>query len=173
MQRWEVRAGDCFALRQVFQKSKGDVFTAPAVVQAWVPRQRVESALSGEGFGPIAKASWRDAPIGGGVTTDVPPATPYYTVTFLIGEPGRPAEGRFTLYCRTGSWLRIGMTPAAKCRRLATMLRNKAEQERDPEIRAEWKCIARGYLILANKFERSGSKDIIIPAIRGLDEKVI
>ena len=26
------------------------------------------------------------------------------------------------------------MTPAAKCRRLATMLRAKAEQERDPEV---------------------------------------
>jgi hypothetical protein len=35
------------------------------------------------------------------------------------------------------------MTPAA--RRLATMLRAKAEMERDPEIRAEWKYIARGY----------------------------
>jgi hypothetical protein len=40
------------------------------------------------------------------------------------------------------------MTPAAKCRRLATMLRAKAELERDPEIRVEWKCIARGYLII-------------------------
>jgi hypothetical protein len=65
------------------------------------------------------------------------------------------------------------MTPAAKCRRLATMLRAKADRERDPEARAEWKCIARGYLILANQFERSGSKDIILPTIRGLDEKVI
>ena len=35
------------------------------------------------------------------------------------------------------------MTPAAKCKRLATMLRVKAELERDPEIRAEWKCIPR------------------------------
>jgi hypothetical protein len=42
------------------------------------------------------------------------------------------------------------MTPAAKCRRLATMLRTKAELEHDPEVRAEWKVIARGYLILAN-----------------------
>ena len=41
------------------------------------------------------------------------------------------------------------MTPAAKCRRLATMLRAKAELERDPEIRVEWRCIARRYLILA------------------------
>ena len=46
------------------------------------------------------------------------------------------------------------MTPAAKCKRLATMLRAKAELERDPEIRAEWKCIARGYLILATLRER-------------------
>jgi hypothetical protein len=52
------------------------------------------------------------------------------------------------------------MSPAAKCRRLATMLRVKAERERDPEIRAEWKCIARGYLILANQFERDGCKEI-------------
>jgi hypothetical protein len=52
------------------------------------------------------------------------------------------------------------MTPAAKCKRLATMLRAKAELERDPEIRAEWKCIARGYLILANQIERNGSKEI-------------
>jgi hypothetical protein len=36
------------------------------------------------------------------------------------------------------------MTPAAKCKRLAAMLRAKADQERDPEIRAEWKYIARG-----------------------------
>ena len=52
------------------------------------------------------------------------------------------------------------MTPAAKCKRLATMLRAKSELERDPEIRAEWKCIARGYLILANQFERNGSMEI-------------
>jgi hypothetical protein len=32
-------------------------FFISAVVQAWVPRQRVESALAGEGFGPIAKAT--------------------------------------------------------------------------------------------------------------------
>jgi uncharacterized membrane protein YraQ (UPF0718 family)/YHS domain-containing protein len=32
-------------------------FFISAVVQAWVPRQRVESALSGEGFVPIAKAT--------------------------------------------------------------------------------------------------------------------
>ena len=66
------------------------------------------------------------------------------------------------------------MTPAAKCRRLATMLRAKAELERDPEIRAEWKCIARGYLILANQFERSGRKNISyasFPRLRDLDEE--
>jgi hypothetical protein len=67
------------------------------------------------------------------------------------------------------------MTPAAKCRRLATMLRAKAERERDPEVRAEWNVIARGYLILANQFERSGSKEIIyasFPRIRDIDEEV-
>ena len=66
------------------------------------------------------------------------------------------------------------MTPAAKCRRLATMLRAKAELERDPEIRAEWKCIARGYLILANQFERNGCKNIgyaSFSRIRDLDEE--
>jgi len=65
------------------------------------------------------------------------------------------------------------MTPAAKCRRLATMLRAKAEQERDPEVRAEWQHIARGYLILANQFERNGCKNMSyasFPRIR-LDEE--
>ena len=54
------------------------------------------------------------------------------------------------------------------------MLRAKAEQERDPEIRAEWKCIARGYLILANRFERDGCKSIghvSFPPIRDIDEE--
>jgi hypothetical protein len=58
------------------------------------------------------------------------------------------------------------MTPVAKCKRLATMLRAKADGERDPEIRAEWKCIARGYLVLANEIERNDSndsKEIIYP----------
>ena len=67
------------------------------------------------------------------------------------------------------------MTPAAKCRRLATMLRAKAELEHDPEVRVEWKCIARGYLILANQFERNSSKDISyasFPSIRDIDEEV-
>ncbi|MGA7165691.1 MAG: hypothetical protein WBX37_17330 [Pseudolabrys sp.] len=66
------------------------------------------------------------------------------------------------------------MTPAAKCKRLATMLRVKAELERDPEIRAEWKCIARGYLILANQIERNGSKEISYPLfarIHDIDEE--
>ena len=66
------------------------------------------------------------------------------------------------------------MTPAAKCRRLATMLRTKAELERDPEIRAEWKVIARGYLILANQFERDGCKEIryaSFPRICDIDEE--
>jgi hypothetical protein len=66
------------------------------------------------------------------------------------------------------------MTPAAKCRRLASMLRAKAEQERDPEVRVEWKCIARGYLILANQFERNGCKNISYTSfrrIRDLDEE--
>ena len=69
------------------------------------------------------------------------------------------------------------MTPAAKCKRLATMLRAKADGERDPEIRAEWKCIARGYLVLANEIERNDSndsKEIIYPPfarIRDIDEE--
>ena len=66
------------------------------------------------------------------------------------------------------------MTPAAKCRRLATMLRVKAELERDPEVRAEWKVIARGYLILANQFDRDGCQDIAyasFPRIRDFDEE--
>src|SRR5512132_213090 len=32
-------------------------FAISAVVQAWVPRERIESALAGEGFAPIAKAT--------------------------------------------------------------------------------------------------------------------
>jgi uncharacterized protein len=32
-------------------------FAISAVVQAWVPRERIENALSGEGIGPIAKAT--------------------------------------------------------------------------------------------------------------------
>ena len=65
------------------------------------------------------------------------------------------------------------MTPAAKCKQLAAMLRAKADRERDPEIRVEWRCIARGYLILANQFERNGCKNIshaFFPRIRDLDE---
>jgi hypothetical protein len=45
--------------------------------------------------------------------------------------------------------------------RLATMLRAKADGERDPEIRAGWKYIARGYLILANEIERNDAEEII------------
>jgi hypothetical protein len=66
------------------------------------------------------------------------------------------------------------MTPAAKCKRLATMLRAKAELEHDPEVRAEWKVIARGYLILANQFERNGCKNVSyasFPRMRDLDEE--
>src|SRR5258707_9758232 len=32
-------------------------FAISAIVQAWVPRQRIESALSGSGFVPLAKAT--------------------------------------------------------------------------------------------------------------------
>jgi uncharacterized protein len=32
-------------------------FAISAIVQAWVPRERVESALAGTGFGPVAKAT--------------------------------------------------------------------------------------------------------------------
>ena len=64
------------------------------------------------------------------------------------------------------------MTPAAKCRRLATMLRAKADLERDPEVRAEWKYIARGYLILAKQFEQNGCKSYAsFPRARDLDEE--
>ena len=66
------------------------------------------------------------------------------------------------------------MTPAAKWKRLATMLRAKAELERDPEATAERKVIARGYLILANQFERDGCKEIryaSFPRIHDIDEE--
>jgi len=55
-------------------------------------------ACGASGCANITKASWRYAAIGGDTTTDAPPATPYYAVTFLIGEPGPPAENRFTMY---------------------------------------------------------------------------
>lgn len=97
-------------------------------------------------------------------------------------DPGLDGPGnagtdcnRSTLFRRTRVRLRNGMTPAAKCKRLATMLYAKAERERDPEISAEWKCIARGYLILANQFERNGSNDIsyaFFARIRDIDEEV-
>ena len=32
-------------------------FAISAIVQAWVPRERIEAALSGTGFGPVAKAT--------------------------------------------------------------------------------------------------------------------
>jgi hypothetical protein len=54
------------------------------------------------------------------------------------------------------------------------MLRAKAERERDPEVRAEWKYIARGYLILAKQFEQNGCKNISyasFPRVRDLDEE--
>ena len=68
------------------------------------------------------------------------------------------------------------MTPGAKCRRLAAMLRAKADQESDPEIRAEWQYVARGYLSLANQFERNGCKHISyvsFPRVRDRDEEAV
>ena len=32
-------------------------FAISAIVQAWVPRERIEAALSGSGFGPLARAT--------------------------------------------------------------------------------------------------------------------
>src|SRR3954447_18041794 len=32
-------------------------FLISAIVQAWVPRERIERALSGNGFGPVARAT--------------------------------------------------------------------------------------------------------------------
>src|SRR5436190_597524 len=32
-------------------------FAISAIVQAWVPRRRIEAALSGDGFGPVARAT--------------------------------------------------------------------------------------------------------------------
>ena len=53
------------------------------------------------------------------------------------------------------------MSPAAECKRLATMLRVKAELERDPEIRAEWKCIP-----WAVATARLSSKTTAVPPVR-------
>ena len=64
--------------------------------------------------------------------------------------------------------------PRCQMQTAATMLRAKAELEHDPEVRAEWQYIARGYLILANQFERNGCKNISyasFPRIRDLDEE--
>jgi hypothetical protein len=51
------------------------------------------------------------------------------------------------------------------------MLRAKAELERDPEIRAEWKYIARGYLNLANRNDCKNISYASFPRIRA-DEEV-
>ena len=66
------------------------------------------------------------------------------------------------------------MTSAAKCRRMAAMLRMKADRERDPEAKAEWQYVARGYLMLSNQLERNGCKNIgylSFPQIRDIDEE--
>ena len=66
------------------------------------------------------------------------------------------------------------MTPAVKCRRMAAMLRVKADRECDPEARAEWQYVARGYLRLSNQFERNGCKNTSyasFPQIRDIDEE--
>ena len=66
------------------------------------------------------------------------------------------------------------MTPAAKCGRMAAMLRVKADRECDPEARAEWQYVARGYLILSNRFERNRCKNISyasFPLVRDIDEE--
>ena len=66
------------------------------------------------------------------------------------------------------------MTSAAKCRRMAAMLRMKADRERDPEAKAEWRYVARGYLMLSNQLERNGCKNISylsFPQIRDIDEE--
>jgi hypothetical protein len=79
---------------------------------------------------------------------------------------------RFT--SREGMLVEEAMTPAAKCRRMAAMLRVKADRECDPEARAEWQYVARGYLILSNQFERNGCKNISYASfqrIRDIDEE--
>ena len=66
------------------------------------------------------------------------------------------------------------MTPAAKCRRMAAMLRAKADSEDDSEARADWLYAARGYLMLANQFQRNGCKHIsylTFPRVGNLDEE--
>jgi len=63
------------------------------------------------------------------------------------------------------------MNPAAKCRRLAAMVRVKADRESDPEIRAEWRYVARGYLNLANQFDRSGCEEIVYASFARHDEE--
>ncbi len=47
----------------------------------------------------ITALGWENAPIGGDETIDAPPPAPFYTATFVLGEPGHPADNnRFTLY---------------------------------------------------------------------------
>ena len=79
---------------------------------------------------------------------------------------------RFT--SREGMLVEEAMTSAGKCRRMAAMLRVKADRECDPEARAEWQYVARGYLILSKQFERNGCKNISyasLPRIRDVDEE--
>ena len=65
---------------------------------------------------------------------------------------------RFTFFWRTCVRLRNGMTPAAKCKRLATMLRAKASWS--ATLRSGPSGSASHEVILANQIERNGSKEI-------------
>jgi hypothetical protein len=52
------------------------------------------------------------------------------------------------------------MTPGTQYRKWAAELHAKADKEYDPNIRAEWRYLARGYLRLAAQADQSGRADI-------------
>jgi hypothetical protein len=50
------------------------------------------------------------------------------------------------------------MKPNIECRRLAELLREKAMAISDPELRAEYAYLVRGFLRLATQFEQDMAK---------------
>jgi len=105
--------------------------------------------------------------------TILPNLVPYSKRAVIACEGTNRSVARFT--SREAMLVEEAMTPAAKCRRMAAMLRVKADRECDPDARAaEWQYVARGYLILSNQFERNGCKSISyasLPRIRDVDEE--
>lgn len=54
--------------------------------------------------------------------------------------------------------LTFSMKPSVECRKLADLLRRQAYDLEDPELRAEYAYLIRGFLRLARQFERDMDK---------------